>query len=370
MIIRQDNNLDQNAQVTYLANDVAAGTTALLVKNSTGLTDGWALQIGKTGEERTEIKLGTAANVGTINVATTSFPHPANTPVYFLKFNQIVFERSATGTAGTAVPMTDGTITIQADNPYTQFEDATGSITYAYKTYYKNSALSNNSIESDWIVITPEFYWLSSMRERVKEKLWNSSFITDGQIDNWINEWREEMVNAAIAVNQDYTIGTVDVAFSTTGLGTVTTADYKQPRRVDVTYNGSDWFQSTKMMVNETYPNEDFNTTHPYHNWEGDSVVHILPAEDGGTARIYFYRLGTPMVNDTDGLPLSMRGYTKSFVDYSLGQAYQKEGKTPEARDKFGDANAQRGMFVAQISPRDKTGPTMIQFTDVTDGEG
>src|SRR3990167_2960086 len=109
MLVQQTNNLDQNAPVTYLSSDEAAGTTVLRVKNSTGMTDGWAVQIGKTGEDRTEIKLGTAPNVGTINAGATDFTHPANTPIYMVKYNQLVFEVSTTGTAGTATPLTSGT---------------------------------------------------------------------------------------------------------------------------------------------------------------------------------------------------------------------------------------------------------------------
>src|SRR3990167_1740687 len=369
MIIQQSNNLTENSPLTYLSSDEAAGTTVLRVKNSAAMTTGWAVQLGRTGEERTEVKLGTAPNVGTINIAATDFAHPANTPLYLIKYNQLVFEVSTTGTAGTATPLTNGTITIQADHPFTQFDDTTGSVSYTYKTYFRNSALSVNSTESDWIVITPEFYWLSSMRERVKEKLWNANFITNDQIDNWLNEWKDEMTNVAISVNGDYAIGTVNVSFGTAGLGTVTTADFKQPKKLEVTYNGNDYFLSTKQMINEFVPDQEFNSTHPYHNWEGDTVFHVKPPEDGGTAKIYFYRLGTPMVNDTDGLPLPLRGYTKSFVDYALGHAYQKDGKTTEASIRLADANAQKSMFVGQISPHDRTGPTMIFFTDVVDGE-
>ena len=369
MIIKSINNLDEDAPVTFLSSDEAAGTTVLRVKNTAAMTTGWAVQIGKTGEERAEVQLGTAPNVGTINVAATDFVHPANTPIYFIKYNQVVFEKSTTGTTGTATPITDGTIKYQADGTITQFDDTAGATTHAYRTRFRNSTLGINTSQSDWTVIAPEFYWLSSMRERVKEKLWNANFITNNQIDNWLNEWKDEMTNVAIAVNEDYAIGTVNVAFGTGGLGTVTTSDFKQPKKLEVTYNGNDYFLSTKQMINEFVPDQEFNSTHPYHNWEGDTVFHVKPPEDGGTAKIYFYRLGTPMVNDTDGLPLPLRGYTKSFVDYALGQAYQKDGKTTEASIRLADANAQKSMFVGQISPHDRTGPTMIFFTDVVDGE-
>ena len=51
------------------------------------------------------------------------------------------------------------------------------------------------------------------------------------------------------------------------------------------------------------------------------------------------------MVNDTDELELYIRGYTKSFVDYGLAQAYFKDGKTSEARDFLTVANTAKEQF-------------------------
>ena len=370
MVIRQNNlNNTVDAPKSYLSSAEAAGTTIVRAKNTAGLTAGWAVQIGETGQDRTEIVLGTATNAGTINVAVTDFEHPADTPLYFIKYNQLVFEVSTTGTAGVATVLANGTVEIQADAPYTQFDDTAGSTTYTYKTYPRNSGLSVNGPESDWIVVTPEFYWLSSLRQRVKDKLWNSNFVQDNQIDDWLNEWKDEMQNAAVSVNEEYSIGTAQVAFGTAGLGTVTTADFKQPRRVEVTYNGNDWFLSTKHNLTEFSPNQTFNSTHPYHSWYGDTVFRIHPAESGGTAQFWFYRTGTPMLNDTDQLPLPMRPYTKSFVDYALGQAYQKDGKVQQAESRINEAYNKKVMFTSQISARDKTGPLYVTLTDVTSGD-
>ena len=371
MIVRQANNLTIDAPKTYLANAEAAGTTVYRVKNTTGLTNGWAVQLGETGQDRSEVILGTNTNVGTITGAASDFEHPADLPVYFIKYNQVVFQRSTTGTAGTAAPITNGTIEISADSPYTIFDDTSGSVSYAYKTYFRNSTLAVNSTESDWIVIAPTFYSLSVLRDRVKSKLWNSEFVTDNTIDDWINEWKDEMTNALVSVNEDYAIGTVGVGFGTNGLGTVTTTDFKQPRKMEITYDGGVTYTlSTKQHLNEFDPNQTYLSSHPYHNWQGDNVFKVQPADSGGTAVVYFYRLGTPMVNDTDELPFPMRGYTKSFVDYGLGQAYQKEGNKPsEAQAKFNEANLQKQMFVNQSTPRDKSSTEMVELVENVSSE-
>jgi hypothetical protein len=50
-----------------------------------------------------------------------------------------------------AAPIANGTINIQPDSQYTIFDDTTGTTTDAWKTYYRSSALSVITTESDWI---------------------------------------------------------------------------------------------------------------------------------------------------------------------------------------------------------------------------
>lgn len=372
MIIRVRNNLHEQAPKTYLLNTEAAGTTVFRVRNTNAFGSSWALQIGETGEEQTEVLILSgdpgAGTLGTSTVA-SRFEHPADTPVYAIKYNQVVFSRSTTGTSGTASALAGGTITYQADSLFTQFDDTAGSASYAYRTNFRNSVLAVNTTISDWIVVTPAFYSLQVLRQRIKEKLWNSDWLTDSVVDNWINEWLFEMRNAVIAVNEDYALGTVDVAFDgTDGYGTITTTDFKQPRRIWVTYNGQDYFQSTKMDINDFFPDQEFSSVHPYHTWLGNTVFQIRPDESGGTARITFYRIGTTIVNDTDELELPMRAYTKSFVDYGLAQAFLKDGRLREYEDKLTEANAGKTQFVAELAPRDKTGPTHIDIAESVSG--
>ena len=370
MIIQSRNLLTENAPKTFLSSGVAVSGTTYPVRNTTGFTTSWAVQIGETGHEQTEVVVGTVTNAGTITGVACNYAHPADAPIYGIKFNQVVFERSITGTVGTASPMTSGTVSYAADSFVTQFDDTSGSSTYAYRTYFRNPILGVNSIESDWITSAGfSFYSLGKLRERVKEKLWSSTYLSDPMVDNWINEWKDELVTAAISTNEDYSMGTVDIGFGTAGLGTVTTADFNQIRRFEVTYNGSDFYLSTRKTVNDFLPNQTFSSVHPYHNWVGDTIFQVRPAENGGTARISFYRFGTTMVNDTDELPLPLRPYTKSFIDYVLAQAYLKDNKRDFFGDMMGVANAAKAVFANQLSPRDKSGPQVIDLVEMISSE-
>ncbi len=372
MMVRALNNLDTIAPFSYLSNGEASGAASLRVQNINNYYASWAVQVGKTGEEQSEIlMLGAAAPSGTAltTTANTLYDHPADTPVYAIKYDQIVFERSTVGTAGTATPL--GTVTITPDSTFTQYDDTTGASTYAYKTYFRNSVTAGTSTESDWI--TPagfSFYSLAKMRDRVKRKLFDSGYIKDDQtIDDWLNEWLEVLNGAAIKVNKDYLLGTVDVGISsTTGLGTITNADFKEIRRVDFTTDGVSYFMATKMDRTGFLTSQTFNAAHPYYFYEGDTTIGMRPYATPGTARLVYYKVATNLVNDADELPVSMHLYTKSFVDWAVAQALWVDGKDDRANKREQMAYAERDRFISEITPRSMSGAVMIDLVEPTSG--
>lgn len=368
MIIQVENTLTEKAPRTELS-FAEAGTTVLRLKNVNGFSESWAIQVGETGEEKTEVRLLKAAAVsgvgGTVTAATT-FDHPADTPVYAIKYDQVVFERATAGTSGTATPMTDGTITIQADSKYTQFDDTSGSASYGYRVYYRNSVLTTDtSTESDWLTSAGlGFYTLGKIRERSRRKMLNSDSITDDQIDDWTNEWLEKMTNTAIDVNEDYALGTTEVAFSGTAQeGTITATDFKHVRRA-WHGGGSDWYQMTKMNFPDFKPNEEFNETAPFYYMKGDNIIGRQPHGNSGTIGLTYYKLNATLSNDTDTLPVAMRGYSSSFVKYNEAQAKKDDNKHKEAQDLEAQAEVDRLNFRQEMTNRNKSGPTFIKMVE------
>lgn len=368
-LIRTRNLLHEQTPYTRLRETEAAGTTSLRVQNTEGLVNQWGIQIGGVGHEQTEVVLGTNTNGTTIGCGATTYEHPADTPVYFVKYNQVVFQRSTDGTAGTATSMTNGTITYQPNDFFTVFDDTSGSSTYGYRTLFRNSALAVNSTQSDWITFAGyNFYSLGKMRDRMKRKLWNAQYLEDEDIDDWINECKDKMANKVTAANEDYAMGTTNVGFGTDGLGTITQADFTFPRRIWITYNGADKFVSTKFGINDITPNQIYSSSHPYHAWVTDNVFYIKP-EGPGTVEVTFQRFGTTMVNDTDILPIPMRSYTDIFVDYCKSQAKSKDGKEEEAQVILSRVGTAIEDFALNIAPRDRTGPTMVDIVEPVQGD-
>lgn len=371
MLIKVKNDQTETAHKTYLATAIAAGGTSVYVKNVAGFSDNWNVQFGETGEEKSEIKEIEGAPSGTtiLTAGTALFGHPIDTPIYGIKYDKIYFKRSTAGTAGTAATMTNGTVAITADSEFTQFDDTSGSASYAYRTSYYSTGLASESSESDWI--TPagfDFYSLGKVRQRVRDKLLNADYISDDQIDDWVNEWMETMTNAAIDVNQDYAIGTVDVAYSGTAQeGTITSADFKQVRRAWWTSDGNDWYNMSKQDYTGFDPNQTFVETYPYFYMKGDNVIGRNPHETSGTIRVSYYKLNAILDSDADLLPVPMRGYTKSFINYALAQAAYKDGRKKEGDGYEGKAEYDLKRFITQSTPRHKSGPEYIDIVETWD---
>jgi len=375
MLLKTKNTLDLNAPVTYLTSSVSAGGTAFPLQNINQFTGSWAIQLGKTGEEKAEILIASSNISGTqiTTTGTSRFDHQTDTPIYAIKYDQLVFERSTLGTSGAATPVTNGTINITPDSKFTFFDDTSGSTAYAYKTYFRASLLSVNSTESDWITSAGfTFYSKAKMRQRIRGKLYDSSYIPqDSDLDDWINEWMEVMTNAAIDVNKDYSLGTVDIDFGGTAqLGTITSTDYKDIRRVWFTYDGGNtWVKATKKDITGFEPTELFNQSHPYYFFQGDNIIGRLPNDVAGSARLVYYKTTPLLVEDTDELPVVMHNYTKSFVDYGEAQARKRDGKIDEGTNLENNAKLGLQKFTSQITPRSFSGAVYIEQIEPSDGQ-
>lgn len=361
------NQLDEAAQYSYLSSNIVVGAGTIGVKNINAFSANHAVQIGRTGEEQTEIALiGAAAPSGTAFVlaGTVRFSHAIDTPVYDINFDKVIIKQSTVGTAGTAVALTNGTVSITPDSMETVYPDSTGAGTYAYKTAWYNSATDTSSADSAWF--TPagyQPYQLASIRQRVKNKLFDSGFFNkDDAVDEWINEWAETMNNAAIQVDESYSLGSTNASFGTAGLGTITPEDFKEIKRLWVTYDGSSYMKAGHIDIANFYPNDNFSSTHPYYYNYGDNVFGVKPSDTAGTASIVYYKLGVQMFNDDDELPYAMRSYSKSFVDYCLGEAYYLDNQTDRGDRYSQRAEAAKNEFVKQITPRGKDGISTIIF--------
>lgn len=384
MLISIANNLTQINQIqqTYLQSNVVSGAGSVSVKNIAGFVNGWAVQIGQTGEETAEI-----INLNLLNGVTNQeftfgtslantagtllFNHNNDAPIYQVHYDSIVVNRSTSGSAGTFSPI--GTIPITPDSQYTNYDDSAGAQTYAYYTQYYNSLTGDLSGSSSIFVPGgPTFYSLQKLRQRVKDKLYSAGYIRDDSLyTDWVNEWYELMSNAAIKVNQDYLLGTNQYTFGTNGLGTVTDPYFKpNVVKVEVTWDGVNYLQSSKLAVREYTEQDylDFPISEPQHAWIGETVFEILPHSQGGTAKLTYPQRFVPLVNDTDEITQTLKAYTTSCVEYCQSVAYGLDGKDAESQQHYQQFMQGKQDFIAEITPRDETGAQLIDIVQGLSG--
>jgi hypothetical protein len=379
VLINLTNSLTQTPgiQVTYVATAVSAGGTQSPVKNVGGFNASWAAQIGQTGEEVSEIMLvsgspsGTMLNFGTSPshaAGTLLYGHAQDTPIYQIHYDQLILNRSTTGTAGAFSPL--ATISLQPDNQYTQYNDSTGAVGYAYYAQYYNSLTGDVSGSSS--IFTPggpTFYSLQKIRQRIKDKLYSAGYVRDDSlITDWINEWMENMTNQAIKVNQGYLLGTNAYSFGTAGLGTITDTYFKQAVKVEVTWDGVTYIPSREMAMREFSESDFFNAFAPRHVWVGENVFEILPHTMAGSAKFTYAQRFTPLVNDSDEPPLTLKAYTTSATEYALSVAYGLDQKDAESQQHYQQYMKGQEDFISQITPRDQTGMKMIDIVESVSG--
>lgn len=361
MFIKIKNNQTDQAPLSNLSDSVQALGTALPIKNINDFTPNYYVQIGQVGEERSEIKQinGTPAS-GTIPVASLTYPHPVDTPVYSIKYDKIIVLRSTSGTAGSASAI--GTVSITPDQEFTQYEDSPGSSTYAYKTQFYNSNLDIVSVESAWILGSGiSAYSLAGMRDAVRRRIKNIPGIEDQDIDLFLNEYMELMRNAAIQVNQDYGIGTISFPVSS-GTQEYSLGDnnYRTPVRVWVD-DGNGTAVYLPINMNEIDPMFDY-AWDPRFYQPGEGKIGFIPSKNlVGTASIVCMKADDRLNSDDSEVPLVMRSYITGFLDYATAMCYRQDGKTELADSREKLALNKVDLFKIEIDPRQRVQTTHVE---------
>lgn len=378
MILSVTNNLTKEPSTvrTFLSTAITSGGTTIPVKNINSFQDQWAVQIGETGESQAEIQVisGTPSGTALNTSGTFLYNHNIDTPIYQLHYDKIIWLRSTSGTTGT--PSAIATTAITPNLAYTEYNDASGAATYAYQVQYYNSVSGDTSGTSSWFTPGgPSFYSLQKLRQRAQDALYSANYIrNDTIVNDWINEWLEIMTNGAIKVNQGYSVGTAQYAFSpATGnpaqsLVTITDSLFKQAYKVEVTTDGVHWINSREIPNSQWSNGDYFSSLDPRHYWFGDNVLGILPNTVSGTVQVTYGKRTTPLSNDSDELPQSMKAYTTGCIEYVLYRAFDLDQKQSLADDHYQKFILYQNAFIAEITPRDQSSEKYINILDSLSG--
>lgn len=149
-LIAENSQLMLNRYHSNLSADVASGVSEIELYSISQFAVNLVLCVGEIGNEGTEIILTHASTAPATNTVTLASnltkPHPKDTPVYILAFNQIEFYHATTPTGGKS--QLSSAVNIDPEKSQMIYEDTTYTSGYYY-TRYKNSITSNYSEYSD-----------------------------------------------------------------------------------------------------------------------------------------------------------------------------------------------------------------------------
>ena len=321
---------------TFLSEAHASAAVTLNVKNGVSLDSTGLLLIGEPGVDRAEIVVVSAATYNTLTVSAIKFPHPANTPVRIVKYDQIKIYVSTTGIAG-AYSIAD-TIAITPDRIFTVFYHATGDSTNYYRASYFNSDKSWETPQSSPIPGTGiTFYSLKRMGERVMV-LFNDKaqkVLKPLQVYEWINEINIKLELVAIRADKNYIITPLATqTFSSNEDTYAKPATFFHLRRMDVSYEtgtpDSSFKKAKRTQINTGQPTDVYSTVDPRYYDEGNNWV-FKPVPTAGGYRAWFVPIPVVLESPTDEPRTFLKPYTHIYTNYCMMRAFEKYRMLPDA---------------------------------------
>lgn len=164
--------LIQDQPKTVTTATIAAAGTTLTVKNNNGFAQYDYVLIGKLGEEKTEIKLISAAVVpattGTsLTIAAVIFAHDEDTPVTKVDYDQVRFYHGSTNVFASSTALA-AAFALDPSEIFTYYEDTAYTTGYGFVRYYDSRAPGAYSTASDAIPYTG---YTAKMKRSIRNKV-------------------------------------------------------------------------------------------------------------------------------------------------------------------------------------------------------
>lgn len=196
MLVTAYNPTLEELEKTYLDKAIAAGTTTLNVKNASNFANNDRILIGEMGREKSEIVTVSATTDDTITTGATLYSHNADAPIYRLRYDQVKFYRSTTGSDGTYSLLSTVDMDVDQAELTTLYDDTTGVSTYYYKVAYYHSISTLESSQSD--PVPGSGYLRGTAGFLIDEILietgdTNEEYVKRSEIYGWLNEVNDDL---------------------------------------------------------------------------------------------------------------------------------------------------------------------------------
>jgi hypothetical protein len=199
MLIPVYNPTVDDLERSFLSSGISAGVISLTIDNNTNYAINDRIMIGELGREKTEVVTVTGAvSAGTtLTVGATLFPHEAGAPVTRLRYDQVKFYRSTTGSTGTYSLLTTINLDVDTADLLTKYDDTTGLSTYYYKVSFYNSVSTLESALSDPIAGSGYSrntvgFMIDEILREVADK--QETFVDRTEVLGWFNEVNDDLL--------------------------------------------------------------------------------------------------------------------------------------------------------------------------------
>lgn len=263
---------------TFLSGSIASGVTNLSVLNSYGMTANDYLLVGELGSEKTEVvQISNVPTPTTLTVTATKFPHPNNTLIQKIYFNQVKIEKS---TDGGGVWNVVETLGINGDQSSVDYV-ASGAISNDYyrSRFYNSSALVyseyTNTITAQGSIVDLAYDGVLMKLRESRDGLisFESFFDILADIDMTI-------ANGIYFVNKAYFKFTYNIDLVNGTYDYVLPSYVTVVTKVEVKYtNSGDYIPSKKISPDYGAQNDEYFKEFPYHyiyQSSNDGLWHIV----------------------------------------------------------------------------------------------
>jgi hypothetical protein len=340
ILLKADNrSLSEGAKFSFLANNTSSATSMLVMISNSGFSTSDYVLIGDFGDEDAEIrKISTIDGNTTITLTSaTVFSHSESTKITRILYNQARFYRTTTASFSAGSPL--GTVNIDPQSHFTQYEDSVNSTGYGWfiflnETSGANSAVSNAIPYTDFEPnsakkIIDSFFSLLNNKE--------AKLIDFEDAFRWLSEGYATAVNHLNMVNSEYTTpseypisvssGTQEYALPSdfAKLIAVTDSDGKAIQHLRQKYiRQNNAYGSSYVIVDR-----NFDYSSPGYFIRGNYIGFSPSPTENTTYYVYYSAKSGYLDSYYDSINLPNNNYY-SLVDFMMFRASPKLGRDPK----------------------------------------
>jgi len=218
--LKADNRtVSEDTKLTFLSDNTLSGVSSLTVASTNGFSVDDYILIGDFGQESSEIiKVSAITSATVLGLdSATAFAHSESTRIKRIIYNQVRFYITTTPVFSAGSPL--GTEDIDAQSPYTYYEDYVNGTGYGWFVFLNETTSSNSSTSNP----IPYAGFAENSAKSILDNFFSSISNSDAKLISfdeafrWLNEGYSLAYNELNLSNQEYTTESLEEISVTSG---------------------------------------------------------------------------------------------------------------------------------------------------------